>query len=142
MNRLGSFLALTPTMPEAELSAFAGLCVRAFEPFRAPLSDTDIERRRKSGLTPKQDGYLTGWGYPYIFDEFRFHMTLSNKLEDEAQAAVLKDAAETFFRARDRRLPADRHVRSLYRGRARRTVRHQEDFSSDRQRAALRIIRP
>ncbi|WP_346892634.1 DUF1045 domain-containing protein [uncultured Roseibium sp.] len=97
VNRLGSFLALTPTLPEAELSAFAGLCVRAFEPFRAPLSDTDIERRRKSGLTPKQDGYLTGWGYPYIFDEFRFHMTLSNKLEDEAQAAVLKDAAETFF---------------------------------------------
>lgn len=97
VNRLGKFLALTPTVPEADLSAFANLCVRAFEPLRAPLSDADIERRRKSGLTPKQDGYLTGWGYPYIFDEFRFHMTLSNKLEDEAQAAGLKDAAETFF---------------------------------------------
>ena len=97
VNRLGKFLALTPTAPEADLSAFAGLCVRAFEPYRAPLSDADIERRRKSGLTPRQDSYLTGWGYPYIFDEFRFHMTLSNKLEDETQAAILKDAAEAWF---------------------------------------------
>ncbi|WP_346906373.1 DUF1045 domain-containing protein [uncultured Roseibium sp.] len=98
VNRLGKFLALTPTVPEPELTAFAGLCVRAFEPLRAPLSDADIERRRKSGLTPKQDGYLTGWGYPYIFDEFRFHMTLSNKLEDETQAATLKSAAEAWFK--------------------------------------------
>jgi putative phosphonate metabolism protein len=97
VNRLGKFLALTPTVPEAELAAFAGLCVRAFESLRAPLSEADVERRRKSGLSAKQDGYLTGWGYPYIFDEFRFHMTLSNKLEDETQAALLKDAAEAFF---------------------------------------------
>jgi len=97
VNRLGKFLALTPTSEEPVLSAFAGLCVRAFEPFRAPLSDADIERRRRSGLTPKQDGYLTGWGYPYIFDEFRFHMTLSNKLEDETRAAHLKSAAEAHF---------------------------------------------
>jgi len=97
VNRLGRFLALTPNLDEPELRAFASLCVRRFEPFRAPLSDADLERRRKSGLTPKQDAYMTEWGYPYIFDEFRFHMTLSEKLENDTEADLLKSAAEDYF---------------------------------------------
>lgn len=97
VNRLGRFLALTPEIEEPALQAFAALCVRRFEPFRAPLSEADIERRRKAGLSPKLDAYMTEWGYPYIFDELRFHMTLSNKLEDDGEAALLKDAAEDFF---------------------------------------------
>ena len=97
VNRLGRFLALTPDVEEADLRAFAALCVRRFEPFRAPLSAADIEHRRKAGLGPKLDAYMTEWGYPYIFDEFRFHMTLSNKLEDDGEAALLEDVAEDFF---------------------------------------------
>lgn len=97
VNRLGKFLALTPDRPQPDLSAFAALCVRYFEPYRAPLSDADLERRRKSGLTPKQDSYLTGWGYPYIFDELRFHMTLSNKLDNENEANALAAAAKSHF---------------------------------------------
>jgi putative phosphonate metabolism protein len=97
VNRLGRFLALTPEVEEPALRAFASLCVRRFEPFRAPLSAADVERRRKANLSPKLDAYMTAWGYPYIFDEFRFHMTLSNKLEDDREAALLRDAAESFF---------------------------------------------
>ncbi|MHA7775858.1 DUF1045 domain-containing protein [Roseibium sp. M-1] len=97
VNRLGRFLALTPEVEEPALRAFASLCVRRFEPFRAPLSEADIDRRRKANLSPKLDAYMTAWGYPYIFDEFRFHMTLSNKLENDGEAALLKDAAEGFF---------------------------------------------
>lgn len=99
VNRLGKFLALTPDRPQPDLSAFAALCVRQFEPYRAPLSEADLERRRKSGLTPKQDAYLTDWGYPYIFDELRFHMTLSNKLDNEDEAAELEAAAKSHFAA-------------------------------------------
>ncbi|MDN3721086.1 DUF1045 domain-containing protein [Roseibium salinum] len=61
------FLALTPNQPEAALNGFAALCVRSFEPFRAPLTEADLERRRRSGLTPRQDLYVTEWGYPYVF---------------------------------------------------------------------------
>ncbi|WP_434054793.1 MAG: DUF1045 domain-containing protein [Roseibium sp.] len=99
VNRLGKFLALTPDRPQPDLSAFAALCVRQFEPYRAPLSEADLERRRKSGLTPKQDAYLTDWGYPYVFDEMRFHMTLSNKLDSEHEAAELEEAAKSHFAA-------------------------------------------
>jgi hypothetical protein len=81
VNQLGKFLALTPAQAEPDLEAFASLCVRQFEPFRAPLSAEDLDRRRQANLTPKQDAYVETWGYPYVFDEFRFHMTLSNKLE-------------------------------------------------------------
>ncbi len=97
VNRLGKFLALTPDTEEPELAAFAGLCVRHFEPMRAPLSEADLKRRRQANLTPKQDTYVEKWGYPYIFDEFRFHMTLSNKLDNGEEAAQLEAAAKHYF---------------------------------------------
>lgn len=97
VNRLGRFLALTPEQKDPGLRAFAELCVRRFEPFRAPLSDADLQRRRNSGLTARQDRYLTEWGYPYIFDELHFHMTLSGKLEDDGDARCLADAAGAHF---------------------------------------------
>lgn len=99
VNQLGRFLALTPAQTEPDLEAFASLCVRQFEPFRAPLSAEDLDRRRQANLTPKQDAYVETWGYPYVFDEFRFHMTLSNKLESDEEASLLARTAETHFEA-------------------------------------------
>ncbi|WP_269585054.1 DUF1045 domain-containing protein [Roseibium sp. Sym1] len=113
VNRLGRFLALTPDAEEPALRAFAALCVRRFEPFRAPLSEADLERRRKARLSDKLDTYTRQWGYPYIFDEFRFHMTLSNKLEDDGEAALLADAARARFAAVTGRQRTCRHV-ALY----------------------------
>jgi putative phosphonate metabolism protein len=97
VNRLGRFLALTPNQEEPELRAFAELCVRRFEAFRAPLAAADLKRRRKGKLSPSQDAHLVAWGYPYVFDEFRFHMTLSNMLENEAEAELLATAAKAHF---------------------------------------------
>ncbi|MEJ8476359.1 DUF1045 domain-containing protein [Roseibium algae] len=97
VNRLGKFLALTPDNPEPDLKAFAEACVRQFEPFRATLSAADLERRRNSNLSPSQDRNLVDWGYPYIFDELRFHMTLSNKLESNDEADHLHRAARAHF---------------------------------------------
>ncbi|MES0883805.1 DUF1045 domain-containing protein [Roseibium sp. SCP14] len=97
VNRLGKFLALTPDQSEPELSAFAATCVRQFEAFRAPLSKADLQRRRQSNLTPRQDSYLVDWGYPYVFDEFHFHMTLSNKLDDDREAELIAAEARSHF---------------------------------------------
>ena len=99
VNRLGKFLALTPGQTEPDLEAFASLCVRHFDPFRAPLNAEDLDRRRQANLTPKQDAYVEDWGYPYIFDEFRFHMTLSNKLENEAETETMALGAKSHFSA-------------------------------------------
>jgi len=97
VSRLGRFLALTPGEDTPELQAFAALCVTTFEPFRAPLPESDLARRRAGGLTHVQDKNLVHWGYPYIFEDFRFHMTLSNKLQDESEAIYMERAAQSHF---------------------------------------------
>lgn len=77
---LGNFVALVPSAPAPELCALAAHCVRALDRFRAPPTPEELARRRKAGLTSRQQALLSTWGYPYVLDEFRFHMTLSGRL--------------------------------------------------------------
>jgi hypothetical protein len=86
--KLGRFIALIPREPIRELSALAAAAVRELDQFRAPMTEAELAKRRKSGLTEKQDNLLVAWGYPYIFEEFRFHLTLSGPLEEADATAV------------------------------------------------------
>ena len=72
-----------------QINRLAADCVTAFERFRAPLSDSDRARRLKAPLTVLQKDYLDRYGYPYVLDEFRFHMTLTGALSDDARTAAL-----------------------------------------------------
>ena len=80
IGRLGSFFALVPGAECAPLQLFAGEVVRRFERFRAPLSSADIARRRPEELSSEERQNLVQWGYPYVFDTFRFHMTLTGRV--------------------------------------------------------------
>ncbi|KQI73666.1 phosphonate metabolism protein [Loktanella sp. 5RATIMAR09] len=82
LTTLGRFLALTPYGDTEALQRVATACVSALDGFRAPASDTELARRRKSGLTARQDALLAQWGYPYVMEEFRFHLTLSGQLPE------------------------------------------------------------
>jgi putative phosphonate metabolism protein len=90
------FLALRETEPSAPLQALADACVERLDPFRAPPSDTELSRRRRANLTPLQDEMLTRWGYPYVFDTWFFHLTLTRRLS-AAEKQVFTPAAETYF---------------------------------------------
>jgi len=79
---IGPFLALVPAAPVADLDTFAGNCVRVFDRFRAPLTSEERARRLQVGLTPRQIRHLDAWGYPYVFEDFRFHLTLSGPLHE------------------------------------------------------------
>jgi len=94
LRTLGGFLALMMTPSDYRMNELAADCVRSFEPFRAALSEADLERRRKSGLTPQQEDYLQRWGYPYVMDEFRFHMTLTRRLPDGPERSAILDVLE------------------------------------------------
>ena len=83
---IGAFTALVPAGPEDAVRTFAGDCVTAFDGFRAPLSARDRERRLAARLSPRQVELLDRWGYPYVFSEFRFHMTLTGRLPAHEQA--------------------------------------------------------
>jgi len=94
---LGRFLALRPLAPCPAIQSLHEDSLRAFEPFRAPLAERDIARRRASGLTPEQDALLLQWGYPYVLSHFRFHMTLTGSIADDALRAHLLAAATRHF---------------------------------------------
>jgi putative phosphonate metabolism protein len=83
---IGAFTALVPAGPEDAVRTFAGDCVTAFDGFRAALSAHDRERRLTSRLSPRQAELLERWGYPYVFSEYRFHMTLTGRLPTHEQA--------------------------------------------------------
>ena len=78
--QLGRFLALRPVGDESLLNHMAAQAVRVFDRFRAPLTDEELTKRRAGGLTPSQDLLLQTWGYPYVMEEFRLHITLTGKL--------------------------------------------------------------
>lgn len=88
LETLGSFLALRPAAPAPALDGLASECVVSFERFRAPLTEAEVTRRRLGSLSPAQDELLTRWGYPFVFGEFRFHMTLTGALDDECRTCV------------------------------------------------------
>lgn len=83
---LSGFLALVPVQAPAALGDFAMACVERFDRFRAPPSEAELARRRAKPLTARQDELLQRWGYPYVAEQFRFHMTLTQKLPGEARA--------------------------------------------------------
>ena len=88
VTALGRFVALTPAEPSPALQKFAFDIVQAFEPFRAALSAADLERRLASPLTPAHRAYLEAYGYPYVGDAFRFHMTLTGPLPQGEVAGI------------------------------------------------------
>ncbi|HVJ54681.1 MAG TPA: DUF1045 domain-containing protein [Aliidongia sp.] len=91
---IAGFVALLPRPPSPGLSSLAGRCVERFDRFRAPASDAELARRRAAGLSSVQETYLERWGYPYVFDQFRYHMTLTSRLsgaERDRIAAWLHD---------------------------------------------------
>ncbi len=52
------------------------------------MSETDIARRNPDKLTSAQIVNLHRWGYPHVFDDFRFHMTLTGRVGAEEGARV------------------------------------------------------
>jgi putative phosphonate metabolism protein len=89
VNSISGFIAVVPAQPSTELERLAADCVREFDSFRAPLTPQDRARRNPSALTERQREYLDSWGYPYVMEDFRFHMTLTGRLDAGRRAPVL-----------------------------------------------------
>ena len=98
LSRLGRFLALTPTGDTAALGQLASVFVTQLDAFRAPPTAQDLAKRRQRRLSERQDANLERWGYPYVLDEFRFHLTLTGKLP--------KDQIENWIAVLENALPA------------------------------------
>lgn len=96
VRRLGGFIAVVPSEPNAALADLAGATVEALDTFRAPPSDAELARRRKAGLSDRQEALLQTWGYPYVMEEFRFHLTLTGRLPSE-KADLARAALDAYI---------------------------------------------
>jgi putative phosphonate metabolism protein len=96
LSRLESFIALTLSGPCPALDLLAADCVRTFDGFRALPSPAELARRRAAGLSPAEEAHLSRWGYPYVLDCFRFHVTLTGPLDPAAAERLMEPLAALF----------------------------------------------
>ncbi len=99
VSLLDDFLAIVPQPCSAAAEALAARCVMELQPLAAPLSATELQRRRQSPLTPSQDALMLRWGYPFVLDEFQLHCSLTGSLKhlNSQQVQYLQQAAQDWF---------------------------------------------
>jgi putative phosphonate metabolism protein len=95
---IGSFIAVTLTAPAPAMQALADAAVQELDHMRAPLTDAELARRLKAGLPLRQEELLRRWGYPYVQEEFRFHMTLTGSLAAAERRERLQSQLAALFR--------------------------------------------
>jgi putative phosphonate metabolism protein len=96
IDSISGFIAVVPAEPPASLIRLAADCVSAFDDLRAPLTAEDRARRNPSTLTARQHDHLDRWGYPYVMEDFRFHMTLTGRLATERRKPIIAMLQERF----------------------------------------------
>lgn len=107
---IDGFLALTTEPQPQALTDFAADVVEAFEPLRKPLSEAERARRLKAPLTPRQIELVDQYGYPYVLEQFLFHMTLTDRLAEELRGPMRERAAAWFAEALAQPVRLDRLV--------------------------------
>jgi putative phosphonate metabolism protein len=90
------FIAIVPSASEPAVDRLAAAAVTAFDRFRAPLNAHDRARRLAADLSERQAQHLERWGYPYVFEDFRLHLTLTGRLSAERQTIILPFLRERF----------------------------------------------
>lgn len=96
LKLIDGFLALVPERQKPALTELAADCVDYFEPLRAPLEVEERLVRMSAGLNPQQVQMLDQYGYPYVKDQFRMHLTLTGRLE-VSQQKIFTAAAQKWF---------------------------------------------
>jgi len=75
-----------------------------------PLDAAERERRLKAPLTPRQVELVDRYGYPYVLEEFQFHMTLTDRLPGYLRGQMMAYARAWFAAALDQPVALDRLV--------------------------------
>lgn len=88
VRTIGSFVAIVPAERVAALDRLAADCVTRLDRFRAPLTAEDRSRRQASLTTDRLRENFENWGYPWVFEAFRFHMTLTGPLPADRRAPL------------------------------------------------------
>ncbi|QOZ65729.1 DUF1045 domain-containing protein [Bradyrhizobium arachidis] len=108
VDSISGFIAVIPAEPVDALQQLAADCVREFDSFRPALTAEDRARRKPEKLSERQRDYLDRWGYPYVMEEFRFHMTLTGRLDAGRRGPILEMLRGSFAALKLHTLTVDR----------------------------------
>lgn len=97
LRQIDDFFCLCPQVPSVQLNSLADDCVRTFDEYRAPLTRIELARRRAEILTTEEKKHLSTWGYPYVMDQFRFHITLTGRISDAYEKIVIRAMLSQIF---------------------------------------------
>jgi putative phosphonate metabolism protein len=81
---LGRFLALTLSEQSEKFSSLAAGCVSEFDRFRAPATEQELEHRLRDSLSAREREHVLLWGYPYVFDTWKFHISITGSLPQQS----------------------------------------------------------
>ena len=70
-----------------------------FDEFRRPADEAELARRRAADLTQRQEDLLLRWGYPYVLEQGRFHLTLTGRVQDPRERGVIQGELRRRFMA-------------------------------------------
>jgi putative phosphonate metabolism protein len=97
LAEIDSFFCLAPQDGTGELAWLAGSCLRELDGFRAPLEEEERKRRKAKGLSPRELHLLEQWGYPYVMENFRFHITLTGPIPDPDRRRNLRPIMQSYL---------------------------------------------
>ena len=80
VGQLDGFLVLHEEESSPQTHVLADACVVELDGFRRAAGNDELARRRARGLSARQEQLLAQFGYPFVLDQFRFHMTLTERL--------------------------------------------------------------
>jgi hypothetical protein len=109
VQMLSGFAAIVPAAASPAIDELAAKCTTIFDAFRAPMTAQERAQRVAAGLNQSQIANLDRWGYPYLFADFRFHMTLTSRVDRERRDDVLATLQKALGRTcKDRALAIER----------------------------------
>lgn len=98
VHQIGRFVAIVPAHQCEDVTELAQKVVHHFDHYRAPLSQEKRQERIASGLNDRQIELLDQWGYPYVSEQFKMHLTLTGQV-DELAGKLFFEAAQQWFAA-------------------------------------------
>ncbi|MEM9782601.1 MAG: DUF1045 domain-containing protein [Pseudomonadota bacterium] len=101
------FFALRPAGGCPAIDKLAADVVTAFDRFRAPLDDVERARRHPEALLPRHRALFERWGYPYVMEAYRFHITLTGPVPAAVQASTRAELKGLFDAALDESFVVD-----------------------------------
>ncbi|GLQ86855.1 DUF1045 domain-containing protein [Dyella flagellata] len=87
LQRLAGFLALRPSADERDINRLAEQCTRRLKALRAPTTEAAWQRRAAK-LDATELALFRQFGYPYVLDRYRFHLTLCAAASEEEESAL------------------------------------------------------